>query len=638
MNWTPLPTGEFTGIAWSRPEEASGMDPYLAWLEAIGFTRSVPGRTGTLPQQLPLIIELQPGKTVADLAAASAAEWLSIPAVYTDPGSPAGLRYCTARVKPQFFREFRRSPLREVIARFELGLAAGSRPADTRGQSIRSPATAGAAKLAGKVMAIIDGGLAFANTRFLRMGRARTKYFWRQDDEGSGCVPADLGYGHELTGGDIDAAMDRYRGMEGVDEAAVYEHFALHDLRRRVNHGTHVLDLACGPMTLQAQTANLPPGFDAPPSWEPANDEAARCDIVAVQLDWHTILDTSGGSMNVHIMDGLMYILSRCEPHAKIAVNISWGTLAGPHDGSSILEAAMDQLIDLRGQALEIMVPAGNSYQSCTHANATLAPSESASLTWCVQADDHTQSFLELWIATPTAASPKASVRVTPSGCAPLPWMALGDSGMWTDAAGTPLCALIFPDHVATGTTGTCALLALAPSASFDHDTACVPCGPWTVEISNDGVEDVTFDAYIERDDIPLGVSGHGGRQSCFSDHWYDTSGNPDSFVDHPDNPTLIRRSGNFNSLSTGKNTTRVGGTRVSDGSWALYSPRIPDPDASRPQRPNVVKEPDTSAGSDESAASVGVAATGTISGSIVKLAGTSSAAPQVTRRKLNAM
>ncbi|MEZ0265041.1 MAG: macro domain-containing protein, partial [Phycisphaerae bacterium] len=44
------------------------------------------------------------------------------------------------------------------------------------------------------------------------------------------------------------------------------------------------------------------------------------------RLDWDTVVDTSGGSMNVHIMDGLMYILSRCAPTAKVAVNLSWGT------------------------------------------------------------------------------------------------------------------------------------------------------------------------------------------------------------------------------------------------------------------------------------------------------------------------
>ena len=45
---------------------------------------------------------------------------------------------------------------------------------------------------------------------------------------------------------------------------------------------------------------------------------------------------------HMSVLDGLHYIVSRCANDAAIVVNISWGTLAGPHDGSSLLEAAMD--------------------------------------------------------------------------------------------------------------------------------------------------------------------------------------------------------------------------------------------------------------------------------------------------------
>jgi hypothetical protein len=100
----------------------------------------------------------------------------------------------------------------------------------------------------------------------------------------------------------------------------------------------------------------------------------------------------------------------------------------------------------------------------------------------------------------------------------------------------------------------------------------------------------------------------------------------------------LIRRSGTFNSIASGAKTLSVGGVRLSDGSWAHYSPRKPDPDATRPTRPGVVKVPDTEAYSDENPILVGVKAAGTRSGGVVRLVGTSDAAPQVTRRVLNAM
>ena len=42
--------------------------------------------------------------------------------------------------------------------------------------------------------------------------------------------------------------------------------------------------------------------------------------------------------------------------------------------GTSVLEAAMDELVERLGGRLQITVPAGNAYQSRTHANAVLSP------------------------------------------------------------------------------------------------------------------------------------------------------------------------------------------------------------------------------------------------------------------------
>ena len=141
----------------------------------------------------------------------------------------------------------------------------------------------------------------------------------------------------------------------------------------------------------------------------------------------------------------------------------------------------------------------------------------------------------------------------------------------------------------------------------------------------------------IQCDDQIIGVQT-GARQSHFEDQWYDTSGNPGSFVDHPNNPSPIRRSGSFNSIATGSKTISVGGIRVAGETWAKYSPRKPDPDASRPDRPGLVKVPDTQAYSDENPILLGLKAAGTRSGGVARLVGTSDAAPQVTRKILNAL
>jgi hypothetical protein len=136
-----------------------------------------------------------------------------------------------------------------------------------------------------------------------------------------------------------------------------------------------------------------------------------------------------------------------------------------------------------------------------------------------------------------------------------------------------------------------------------------------------------------------------GARQSYFDDALYDTSGNPGAYVDLPVpegrelEATLIRRSGTFNSIGTGGRTLSVGATRIVGQDWsdqALYSPREPDPDAGRRQRPGVVRVPDRMAYGDENPVLLGLRSSGTLSGSPARLVGTSGSAPLVARDLLN--
>ena len=614
MSWSQLPTGEFTGIDWARPGATNGFDPYLVWAEADRFA----GYKGKKPTWLPVVLELKPGNTVVQLLAASSRQWLTVPAVYTSAAAPAGLLFCSARVKREFFRRIcPGGNLHDVVLRVEMGLPLGDQADDPTAPGTKPVDLKPGELLKGKVAGLIDGGLAFANDRFLHNGKARTRFFWRQDGKGVGRTPGALGYGHELTAADINTAMQQrtYNGM--VDEGAVYEHFKLKDLRKSVNHGTHVMDLFCG-------------------ARGGVGDDTSRADIVAVQLDWDTIFDSSGGSMNVHVLDGLLYILSRCASTAKVAVNISWGTLAGPHDGSSILEAAMDQLITLKRGHLKIALPAGNSYQSRTHANKTLSKGELVTLHWRGLPADLTQSFAEIWL--PEGAT-GIEIELTPPGRPALPALKWGESKMWTGSGAHPLCAVIYPKTVATGRNGTCALIAVGPTFSFDDDIFTAPTGVWTIWIANrthdTKAQPVTLDVYVERDDEVLGTY-NGALQSHFEDAAYDMSGNPGSFVDHAGNPSPIRRSGNFNSISTGTQTVTVGGVRASDGRWAHYSPQRPEPDPTRARRTGVNNVPDVHEASDDNAVLLGLLAAGTRSGATVRLVGTSAASPQRARKLLN--
>ena len=57
-SWSPLPTGEFTGIHWSAPGAIDGEDPYLAWAEADRFAGYRVEPQGKPPKWLPIVIQL----------------------------------------------------------------------------------------------------------------------------------------------------------------------------------------------------------------------------------------------------------------------------------------------------------------------------------------------------------------------------------------------------------------------------------------------------------------------------------------------------------------------------------------------------------------------------------------------------
>lgn len=657
--WQALPTGTFTGIDWAQSGAMHGSDPYLAWAESTGFAgfRSPRGLPAA-PEWLPLLIELQPGISVGDLVAHGDPAWLQVPKVYTL--WPTSLRYCTARVKRGFFDALTpQGALHDRVKRYEMGLPVGH-----HGDGIASTACAGNAPaqqpadpVGGKVLIVIDNGLALGHADFLDpQGKTRVTCFWRQDARvgphgraaatpqpvpldpaRAGPAPTDLGYGHELDRAAIQAAIGAHTRQGRLDEDSLYQYLQMWAMNHAANHGTHVTSLLAGPH-IYTRTIGTE---SSPPDWSPADDAASSASLIVVQLDWASVADSSGGALSVSVTDALAYALSRCAEDADIVVNLSWGALAGSHNGSSMLETGMAQLIASSGRQVQLVIPAGNAYQGRTHANASLDPGQHATLHWRVQPDDHTQSYLELWLEDAEDADQALAgleVELTPPGWShPLKAMRLGHSGAWP-TVDAPQCALLFPRHSALGSPGSCALIALAPTATWFPDSVLARAGLWTVKVRNKGTRAVIMDAYVERDDVPLDVAATGARQSYLVDKHYDTSGGLGGFIDHPDKPSLVRRSGTFNDLATGAATVSVGGIRYfasSTDPMARYSPRSPDPDASRPERAHVQKVPDRFAVSDDHATLWGVRAAGTRSASAVRLVGTSMAAPQISRSLL---
>lgn len=666
-----------TGVDWLKDaDHVPLVDPYLVWADTTAYAdyRLNPGKS---PEGWwSVLLELAPAsdgvRPVDRLLAESDRSWLQVPAAYQHTALGDDFRYCSARVTSKFFTD--ESARAEAgVLRYQLGLPVERTmdklhevdKASTGGPADEKPLRGGEHRT---VMALIDGGLAFAHTAFCHqhggVRKARVKRYWRQDEcFGSRYLgdvartsrqhspnfgwskPTQMGYGQQLDGDAIQDAINRHSHAGQVDEDALYRELELWSLDNAAHHGTHVFSLATQRYAERLATEDKPPAFSVDPAAHtPVSDTA---DLMAVQLEWANVLDTSGRAMAVSVFDALAYVVSCCDNGVRIVVNLSWGTQAGPHDGTSVLEKAIKALCVAPGlkDRLFIVVPAGNHYQARSHAHAEIYGAPALELSWRIQPDGHTPSFLELWFRGERGRidlPSNVSVTITqPDGGAQtvLP-------GQWRgfNAAGT--ATAVFPSRTMLGDNGTCMLIAVAPTASLTGAPVAAS-GVWKVQVNyapegKDKGLPLYVDAFIERNDVAMGLFT-GARQSYFEDKDYNLGASEDSPMRGEANNGPVRRCGSYSSLATGTDGwywMDVGGLvhfPCRRDPWdkpAIYSPRRNDMFNLLPYL--LKKIPDRVRVTDESAVLPGLRAAGSRSGGTTRLVGTSSAAPQVVRIRAN--
>ena len=200
------------------------------------------------------------------------------------------------------------------------------------GQSPGSRAGGGSAHQIDRVViAVIDQGIAFANSRFFTGVAPRIEYLWQQNVLGTTMPAPSLTMlftpGFELDKAEITNAVAAAKVI-GADDEWVYRNYGglsfafdgYKPLARRRTHGTHVLDLA-------ASVAN-----------------PAKHPIIAVDMPEDAVGDPAGSTLSVQAAWGLIYILDRAEKMRNknqneklpVVVNISYGPHEGPHDGTSV--------------------------------------------------------------------------------------------------------------------------------------------------------------------------------------------------------------------------------------------------------------------------------------------------------------
>jgi hypothetical protein len=577
---------------------------------------------GDSVQWFPVLLELA-GISAAEFwsSVKTDANRIRVPSIYEHPTRDvAQTTFCTALVTRETLTDILGNPNRALpIARFELGVPVVPvfNPSPTVMLSALATNPPNAA-----IVAVIDDGLAFAHQRFRdATGNTRFKYFWNQDDTTGINPPPGFGWGRELRQGEINALLSACTASGIVDEERLYRLAGQTLAARRAKHGTHVMDLACGmdPVQVTSQSPYL----------------------IGVQLPHWVTAETSGATLTPAVLDALNYILQRADQIAAlentaplpVVVNLSYGTIAGPHDGTALLEAAIDQLIAARAVPLRVVLPAGNHYLARCHArfdmpSRPLRPAVQH-LEWRVQPDDQSPSFAEIWLPHSLGSQPlpQVEVRITTPAGDTSPWIGPGGDWSWPSVTNVRFYAKYFDVFPAGGRPHI--LLGMAPTAEVKTAPRTAPSGTWQVEVKNTG-RMIRIDAWVQRGDTPPGYRLH-GRQSRFDDPLYERF-NPMGALEEADmGPSYIRRHKAINALATGHEAIVIGGFRRSDYAASRYSgagPIIYPPGIVGPWRDG----PDATAVSDDSVALRGLLAAGTRTGSICAMDGTSVAAPQVTR------
>ncbi len=638
--WSRLRKGRWLKIKWAKPGdwiEKYPLDPYLTWADATGaMDFGSPTQKST-----PILLELRnPGGLQNFLAELKIADTpgnpdplIAVPDPYLLGPLAGKTRFVTAHVNRRFFNlpenNHWGSGFWAHVNRFQLALPLRSSLIGTSASqsAVASQTVINVNVNVGAIVAIIDDGLAFANARY----RDSIRFFWNQDGT-TRPYPSGFEYGTEYgpTGsstGLIDAWTQGVIAAGGpqLDEEAVYARAGLTQLRRRVTHGAAVMDMA---------TRNL-----------------ADTAVICIQLPAHTTQDTSGASLGSYVLDALHYVLGCANAIASaqtstggtvipipVVVNLSYGDMAGPHDGTSMLEAAIDDFVRTcqaltPAQTFGVVIPAGNSHQQRCHAEFTLdASNSSKELQWRIHPDDLTPSFLEIWLPPGNDGS-TVTVEVMPPNTTTRQPITIGSAWTWPNAT-EPVCTVVFPTFNANSS-GMPAIsqrrvivVCVAPTAALET-RALATAGLWRVVVRSTAAVAGNIDAWIERDDSPFGYPRR-GRQSYFEDPNY-VRFTKNGFICENDgesgfegNPAhaYVKRSGTMNAIATGATTIVPAGYRASDATPARYS--------SSGSLTVPVSLPLLAQVSEDSIGHRGVLAGGTHSGSITAFGGTSIAAPQV--------
>lgn len=650
------------------------LDPYLLWQVATNL-RAMQGSSENIPDTLTFIAETKGGvgnvlhrsAAPANLSGNHAASsqqlpvWLSFFAFYNRVQS----RYVTFRVSTKgdasdgtWFERVKELAQDQNIVRLQLGFSRtprlGNDLFDSPGHGLQETppheATKNAWYLNSKViLGVLDDGCPFAH-RAMRHSSDTTRVLalWNQSaydpqkpPPGGWTLPpnsvfAPNTYGLELTHQAMNAALARHNRAGCVDEEALYTALDMRNAaRQRSSHVALVLPLmACAGPDVAARPSTQAEEQSCLTYW--GQDQASVAPLIAVQLPRELIRVSSGRWMGVQILDGLRYVMSVVDalykgaPSPIVVVNISYGAIAGPHDGTGIVEEAMQELTKtLFKDRLAIVLAAGNAHGSArrfdqdqgylpsgVHSSEKHLDQRPALFTLWVPPEKSRETYLELWFSRRLTEHDKVSVQVECEDQQGIQInVQMDEMKFWSDQSGKTAVGLVALRRPALSKTRSMALLVLAGTEAAS-DAPIVPSGRWRITVTAEGSPDYSVQAWVERDEVLVGSQRPQSAQ-LVSDEQDDVAAGLD------DTNTL-------SNIATGAGVFVVGALNAYRGLSPL-APGAPVVSAYSSAMADD-KYMDFSAVADTGYARTGIRTGGNLSGMVLRANGTSVAAPQVTR------
>ncbi len=130
---------------------------------------------------------------------------------------------------------------------------------------------------------------------------------------------------------------------------------------------------------------------------------------------------------------------------SHVLINLSCAHIAGPRDGSSLIESALDELMDTG--ACSILIPVGSMHRSRCHG--TLSVDDEAALRCRVVRDFGSPGVVEIWFAS-NVHDPLVDVSITPPLGAPSEWIGVGNLASYA-RDGDALCTVVHDGRGARG-------------------------------------------------------------------------------------------------------------------------------------------------------------------------------------------